>query len=193
MIERIRVEGFRSIRQADVKLGPMTALIGANGAGKSNFALALGLLSYLESGSLGRFVADHGGAGSLLHRGRKVSPEMKFDLVLRDKDGPLGYRVLLRSTAGDKLSIADETVAEPSAEGDGPWTSLTSNAFESSLAEVRTRRGPAGRVRSLVQRCKHLHVHDTSQSSLLRSNGSNLAAYLFKLRGDETEAGRAAW
>jgi predicted ATPase len=204
-IERFRVEGFRSIRQADVKLGPMTALIGANGAGKSNFALALSLLSYLESGSLGRFVADHGGAGSLLHRGRKVSPAMTIDLVLRDAEGLLGYRAVLRSAAGDKLSVGEEAVAELSAEGDGPWISLTSNTFESSLAAAPAKGGPASRVRLLLQRCKHLHVHDTSESShlrglariedggYLRSNGSNLAAYLFKLRGDESEAGRAAW
>jgi len=196
---------LRSIREARVALGPMTALIGANGAGKSNFALALRLLSYLESGSLGRFVAEHGGAASLLHRGPKVTPAMTMDLVLRDKGGLLGYRVVLRSTAGDKLSVGEEAVAELSIGGPGTWTTLTSNAFESSLAEAAPNLDAARRVRFLLQRCKHLHVHDTSQSSLLRglariedgrylrSNGSNLASYLFKLRGDESEAGRAAW
>lgn len=79
-IERIRIEGFRSIREADVQLGPMTALIGANGAGKSSFALALTLLSYLETRSLGRFVADHGGAGSLLHRPTRLAPSAGLSL-----------------------------------------------------------------------------------------------------------------
>ncbi len=204
-IERITVEGLRSIRKADVKLGPMTALIGANGVGKSNFALALRLPSYLASRSLGRFVAEQGGAGSLLHRGPKVSPAMTIDLDLRDKEGPLGYSAVLRSTAGDKLSVTEEAVAELWPEGQRSPTALVGHGFESSLADAARDIGAARRVHSLFQRCKHLHVHDTSQSSplrtfarivddhYLRSDGSNLAAYLFKLRGDESEAGRAAW
>jgi predicted ATPase len=204
-IERIAVLGWRSIRETRVALGPMTALIGANGAGKSNFASALRLLSYLESGSLGRFVADQGGAASLLHRGPKVTPEMKLDLVLRDEEGLLGYGVTLRSAAGDKLSVGEEAVADLSAEGQGAWTTVASNAFESALDRAPPQHPAARRVRAVLSRCKHLHVHDTSPGSLLRStariedgrylrsNGSNLASYLFKLRGDESDAGRAAW
>ena len=37
MIERIIIENFKSIRQLDLELKPINILIGANGAGKSNF------------------------------------------------------------------------------------------------------------------------------------------------------------
>ena len=36
-LERIKIEGFRSIRALDLELGPINILIGANGSGKSNF------------------------------------------------------------------------------------------------------------------------------------------------------------
>ena len=35
-IERLRISGFKSIRDADLTLGPLNVVIGANGAGKSN-------------------------------------------------------------------------------------------------------------------------------------------------------------
>ncbi len=37
MIERIIIENFKSIRKLDLELKPINILIGANGAGKSNF------------------------------------------------------------------------------------------------------------------------------------------------------------
>ncbi|HEV8556342.1 MAG TPA: AAA family ATPase [Actinophytocola sp.] len=41
----IEVEGFTSIRRATVTLGRINVLVGANGAGKSNFIRALELLA----------------------------------------------------------------------------------------------------------------------------------------------------
>ncbi len=204
-IERIAVAGLRSIQRVTAELGPMTAIIGANGAGKSNFVLALQLLSFLESRSLSRFVRDMGGASSLLHRGPKVTPAMSIELVLRDEEGRLGYRVVLRATAGDALIVSEEAVAELSAEGDTSWVTLSSNALESSLYTAPPKLRAAKRVGYLLQRCKHLHVHDTSANAplrslariedgrYLRSNGSNLAAYLFTLRSNESDLGRAGW
>ena len=36
-LQHIKLEGFRSIRELDLDLAPLNVLIGANGAGKSNF------------------------------------------------------------------------------------------------------------------------------------------------------------
>ena len=44
MIERIRIRGYRSLHDVDVKLEPLTVLIGRSGTGKSNFVRALRLL-----------------------------------------------------------------------------------------------------------------------------------------------------
>ena len=37
MLDRIKIEGFRSIKELELDLTPINLLIGANGAGKSNF------------------------------------------------------------------------------------------------------------------------------------------------------------
>ena len=37
MLNRLEVKGFKSIKAMDLELYPLNVLIGANGAGKSNF------------------------------------------------------------------------------------------------------------------------------------------------------------
>ena len=44
MIERLRVEGFRMLRQVDVPLRPLTVLVGANNSGKTSFLRSLEFL-----------------------------------------------------------------------------------------------------------------------------------------------------
>jgi len=60
-LESIVVEGFTSIRSAAVKLRDLNVLVGANGAGKSNFIAALGMLGRIVDGDLGLFVGLAGG------------------------------------------------------------------------------------------------------------------------------------
>lgn len=49
MITRLEVDGFKSLREFAIDLGPFTALVGPNSAGKSNILEALALLSHLAS------------------------------------------------------------------------------------------------------------------------------------------------
>jgi predicted ATPase len=45
MIRHVRIRGYKSLRRVDLKLRPLTVLLGPNAAGKSNFLDALQLLS----------------------------------------------------------------------------------------------------------------------------------------------------
>lgn len=55
-LTRITIEGFRSIRYAELALGDVTVLIGANGAGKSNALGFTKMLSHMMSESLSSLV-----------------------------------------------------------------------------------------------------------------------------------------
>jgi AAA15 family ATPase/GTPase len=44
-ISRVRLKNYKSIAECDVRLGPLTILIGPNGTGKSNFLDALAFLA----------------------------------------------------------------------------------------------------------------------------------------------------
>jgi predicted ATPase len=45
MIQQVRIQGYKSLKDVDIQLKPLTVVIGSNAAGKSNLLDALGLLS----------------------------------------------------------------------------------------------------------------------------------------------------
>lgn len=47
MITRIKIDGFKSLLNAELYLGPFTCIVGANAVGKSNFFDAIIFLSHL--------------------------------------------------------------------------------------------------------------------------------------------------
>ena len=47
MITRIKIDGFKSLLNAELFLGPFTCIVGANAVGKSNFFDAIIFLSHL--------------------------------------------------------------------------------------------------------------------------------------------------
>lgn len=51
MLGRIKVRNFKSFAEAEVRLRPLTVMIGANASGKTNFIEALGLLGWMARGS----------------------------------------------------------------------------------------------------------------------------------------------
>jgi AAA ATPase domain/Protein of unknown function (DUF3696) len=60
-ISKLRIENFKSIESADLDLGPLTVLVGANSAGKSSVLQTLVLLSQIVRGrSQGSFVNLNG-------------------------------------------------------------------------------------------------------------------------------------
>lgn len=114
MLTEFSLQNFKSFREADLPLGPLTVLIGANAAGKSNAIEALRLLSWLAQGqklasiqyavnSADRVV--RGRIEDLVHRG-----ESKFSLGCRTNDhqwNQLEMQIALRD--GD-LHITGEQV-----------------------------------------------------------------------------------
>ena len=51
MLSSFTIDNFKSYRNATLKLGPLTVLVGANASGKSNAVEALRLLSWLAQGN----------------------------------------------------------------------------------------------------------------------------------------------
>ena len=93
-LKSIKISGFRSLRDVELSdFGDANILIGANGSGKSNFMRFFEMLSWmLKSGSLGDFVARHGGADDQLHGGSRVRPAMQAEITLETGSGRNGYR-----------------------------------------------------------------------------------------------------
>src|SRR4051812_21334861 len=111
MLERIEIDGFKSIREAAVDLRPVNVLIGANGAGKSNFIGVFALLQRMMEGRLQLHVAQAGGADALLHFGQKPSDALHLRLVFQADTA--FYEARLVPSAGDSLTFIQEEWGSP--------------------------------------------------------------------------------
>src|SRR6266436_1729689 len=76
-IKKLTIQGFKSIRNLeDFELGALNVLIGANGAGKSNFVGFFRLLRELIDQRLQVALATvEGGADACLYMGPKITQE----------------------------------------------------------------------------------------------------------------------
>jgi predicted ATPase len=194
-LEKIRVEGFKSLRETSLDLPSLSILIGGNGSGKSNFVQVFGLLNEIVQGNLQNYVRRQGGPDSLLHFGQKVTERLKINLQF----GQNAYRITLLPSQDDSLFFEEE-VCEfwlgPTKSPNPYVESMGSAHIESRLAEGAKRKPGkvASHVLRSVQSWKVYHFHDTSPTAKvkqvcsiddnesLRSDASNLAAFLWRLR-----------
>ncbi|NLH41872.1 MAG: AAA family ATPase [Planctomycetes bacterium] len=104
-IDKITLKGFKSIRNLeDFPLRPLNILIGANGAGKSNFVSFFTFLREAVEGRLALYVAKKGGGDGHLYMGPKVTHEISAHLHFR----PLGYGFHLEPTTDNSLVFSEE-------------------------------------------------------------------------------------
>ncbi|HJU39536.1 MAG TPA: AAA family ATPase, partial [Tahibacter sp.] len=103
-LDRIVLKGFRSIREADIALKPINLLIGANGAGKSNFLSFFKFARELQRKNLQFHVQTNGGVQKFLHFGGKRTPAM--ECLVEFSGGK--YSARLSAGAGNRLYFADE-------------------------------------------------------------------------------------
>lgn len=179
-LERIQVKGFKSIREMDLELRPLNVLIGANGSGKSNFLEVFRLLNQIVEERLQYYVAKEAGANRLLHFGSKTTSEI--ELKLQFNNG-LYYEVRLATAQGDRLIIAEEKW------GQGGVDFKYNGHPETKLLAMRE--PPFDELVKIFKSWRIYHFHDTSDrakirltgnihdNEFLRSDASNLAAYLY--------------
>jgi len=114
MLSAVRIENFKSYREARLPLSPLTMLIGANASGKSNAIEALRLLSWIAQGNRLGTIRYQVSEGEQIIRGTTASlvPDgsqtFALGAELPGMDWPL-YRIELHVAEDDKdLHIKDE-------------------------------------------------------------------------------------
>jgi predicted ATPase len=192
-LRSVVVEGFTSIRSATLELRDINVLVGANGAGKSNFIRALGMLGRIVDSELELFVGLSGGANALLSAD-PATPKL-IRLEVRSDAGQ--YKAELAPAAGDGLIFGRENFERP---GGGVATArhgrretvLTEPPWAlTAVALIETLRG-----------CRVFHFHDTSRNAPVKQYGyvadnislqqdaTNLAAVLRRIRDSDRAAYR---
>jgi predicted ATPase len=195
-IKKLTIEGFKSIRKLeDFELRSLNVMIGANGAGKSNFVGFFRLLREIIDQRLQLAISTEGGADACLYMGPKVTKEIIAKLYF----GNNGYEFVLRPTADNRLVFADEATFFRGQFGP-TRRSLGSGHTEARLKDLKddpgltARHGVPHYVFEAVSSWVVYHFHDTSATAgvrrqgavndnvSLRPNADNLAAYLYRLQ-----------
>jgi predicted ATPase len=190
-LQSVVVEGFTSIRSAELALDDVNVLVGANGAGKSNLIRALGMLGRIMDGELGLYVGLSGGASALLN----ADPAEPRRIRLQVESDAGGYSAELIPAAGDTLIFSSESFLP---RGWDDAESLGRGHKESTLAKLAapgTLYGAeAGALVETLQGCRVFHFHDTSRDApvkqqgyaadnrSLHPNAGNLAAVMLRMR-----------
>jgi predicted ATPase len=195
-IHTISIEGYKSFATVDqFALGNLNVLIGANGAGKSNFLSLFRLLTALSRGNLQTFVKGQGGPDAVLHGGRKRTTQMKVELKFAPNgDVVNGYAITLAPTADNRMQfIREEPWIIGSRTGSFPKRYSLGQAHEEAkvIADIRP---VSGYVAAWMKHWQQYHFHDTSEGAAvkrphpsndnlrLKTQADNLAAYLYHLR-----------
>jgi predicted ATPase len=186
-MRRIKIKGYKSIKDLNLPLRPINILIGANGSGKSNFLSFFDFLKHIYNRNLQEFVALKG-IDTLLHKGHEITNEISTHL---DFPNTNGYSFTLKK--GDTGLIFTK---------EGLWYSnyhhrnpidIASFSTESKLRSASIPR--ADFIRKYITQLAKYHFHDTGENSpfnkesnidndkfFLYETGSNLAAFLFHIK-----------
>jgi len=194
-LHSLSIHGYKSIANLnDFELRKMNLLIGANGAGKSNFISLFRLLAAMMEKNLQAYVQDEGGPDALLFGGRKRTKQMSAQFSF----GRNGYRFGLKPTADNRLVFTEE-VERFSGFYIPNHESLLGRAHDEARLGDSTSHVSAY-VRPEVRSWRIYHFHDTSNSAAvkqphtsndnlrLKPNADNLAAYVAMLQREHPDA-----
>lgn len=204
-ISHIMLSGFKSIKKAELDLNNLNIFIGANGSGKSNFISFFQMLDFYLSNDegLSEFVGRNGGAHSLVYFGTNETKSIEAELSFNTDAGNNFYGVELGVAIGDKLFFKDERVSFSSSKYDTvqspiPLGSGGSNSRLLQLSEedidYRRYMKTIRTIKNIMKRWCFYQFHNTTKdayirgashkddNSYLRSDGGNLAAFLYMLQ-----------
>ncbi len=196
-LAKLTIEGFKSIKALrGFTPGPLTLLIGANGAGKSNFISFFRLLSHIMSGNLQGHLTQTGKAHSWLHDGPAVTPEICAAFEIQTGKGINEYEFGLDYAATDRLYFQHERFRYlPLGVVPGARVSLGQGHEESLLISRAAKKEltPAA-IYAMLQKFVVFQFHNTSFTSRMRQawsmddarwlkeDAGNLAAVLHRLK-----------
>lgn len=188
-LSRIKISGYKSIKECDISFGKINVLIGSNGAGKSNFISAFSLLKNILAKNLQVSVAQSG-VNTLLYKGRKVTEEIAFKVYF----GKNYYGLNLVPTDDNRLIFEKEFFGHSSSENE----SIILRGHNESMWNV----GANSKIDEYVipilkqQNWRVYHFHDTGKSAKVKQehnisnnrvllfDAANLAAFLYRLKNN---------
>ncbi len=186
MTDYIEIQGYKSIQYAKVELHPVNILIGANGAGKSNFISFFEFLDNIYNQKLKEYVALRG-TEKILHKGQKhtqsIHSKISFD---NDK---IAYSFNIHK--GEEGFIFVKEIL---------WFNNNPKDIAKYDTEAKIKNENlhnANYIRTYLTNLKKYHFHDTSKNSpftetchkdndayFLYETGKNISAFLYRIKDE---------
>jgi predicted ATPase len=191
MITRLKLQGYKSIKELDIRLESINILLGSNGVGKSNFVSLFSMLRNIYQRNFQNYVEVKGGADSLLHFGKKNTKGIGIDIWFGNQKNDINRFLIDIENSQNDLMIQSVKSAF-NYEGSWKYQDFESNIRESSFAQFKNRQ--AYWVNVYLQEFDVYHFHDTGDQSPMKGkcnvddnhrlnrDGSNLAAFLYYLQ-----------
>lgn len=203
-INKLTIKGFKSIKGlVDFELKNLNVIIGANGAGKSNFIQIFRMIMAMTQKNFTKFILQQGGADNFLFNGPKSTPqiniELEFTSLSDHSKGSNYYKFELTPTVDEKFLISEDRKYVST-----NWRSYGGLSEESRLYNERNKKSANGNwngvghfVYDSISNWMVYHFHDTGYSSpmrrfeivedyrKLRGNAANIAPFLLWLKDSE--------
>ncbi|AQQ10132.1 putative ATPase [Sedimentisphaera cyanobacteriorum] len=195
-LDKLTIRGFKSISQLeDFELGNLNVLIGANGAGKSNFVEIFRVVRAMAEENFANYIQTRATADDYMFGGPKTTEKIEAEFVFGDNS----YALELEPTAnGEEFVIINEWQRYK----ENNWRCIGSGGRESALAANKNERavtnpnisGVGYYIYEAVSNWVVYHFHDTSakspmrrfeitaDNSRLRPDAANIAPFLLGLR-----------
>lgn len=196
-LQKITIKGFKSIQSlVDFELRPLNVLIGANGAGKSNFIGVFKFLAALTGDNFPVEVQNWGGPDALLHYGRKTTPSIDLEVYFAAENGVAnGYRVSLAPTQDNRLIFTREHAVSDGHYGVTPYPlGAGHDSAKVTTDDLQSSKNVSRYVSQKLKVWRQYHFHDTGETAAvkqihpahdtlrLKPDAANLAAYLRRLK-----------
>ncbi len=192
-MDRISIKGYKSLKDLTVNLSKINLLIGANGAGKSNFLSLFEFLGYIYEKRMGLYVAQSGGVDKLLFHGHKITERIE----IRVDEDENSYNLSLIESDG-RLMVEHERLGygwQPSS--NGTTVDITQFKEEAQLKDYNgLSRGEY--IKNYMSQIRKFHFHDTGRRSPFTSDshitndsyrlyehGENLASILYRIKREK--------
>ena len=196
-IKSISIDGFKSIKELKyLELEKLNVIVGANGAGKSNFIQIFRMLDAMSHGRFQEFILKNGGADAFPFCGLKETPKITIGFQFTSDDSSSApspfYEFSMSSTDAEQMMLSEKY--------SGYQTGLLGDEFERvSLESAFFRQkkkitGFASLIYNSISQWTVYHFHDTGSSAPMRrseivedfekldGNARNIAPFLLHLR-----------
>lgn len=109
-VNKIKIGGFRRLRDVEIEMRSLMVLIGANGVGKSSILDAMSLISASAAGKLNKTLSDLGGIVEISTRGQAKAVTLDAEMDCPGYE-PLKYRIGI-TAKGQGYEISGETLSQ---------------------------------------------------------------------------------